>query len=75
MSSKVSEPSFSRNTDRDPRQGTDRTPEQKRIRELTEKLAYELYERRGRAPGRAVEDWLAAERIVRERLNGREKAA
>ena len=29
------------------------------------KVAYELFERRGRTPGHDVEDWLEAERIVR----------
>jgi len=27
--------------------------------------AYELYEQRGRQPGRALEDWLIAEREIR----------
>lgn len=31
--------------------------------------AYQLYERRGRAEGHAVEDWLAAERYLRARKN------
>jgi hypothetical protein len=35
-------------------------------------IAYELYLRRGRAPGRALDDWLAAERIALSQLNGRE---
>lgn len=30
-------------------------------------VAYELFERRGRAEGHHLEDWLEAERIVRER--------
>ena len=30
--------------------------------------AYELFERRGGEPGRDVEDWMEAERIVREEL-------
>ncbi|HTR45655.1 MAG TPA: DUF2934 domain-containing protein [Thermodesulfovibrionales bacterium] len=33
-------------------------------------LAYGLYERRGRAHGFALEDWLEAERIVMERRSG-----
>jgi hypothetical protein len=33
--------------------------------------AYELFERRGCVPGHDVEDWLAAERIVRVRRRGR----
>ena len=31
------------------------------------KVAYELFERRGRTTGRELEDWLEAERIVRSR--------
>jgi len=30
-------------------------------------LAYELYERSGRAPGRDLDNWLEAERIVFEK--------
>lgn len=33
-------------------------------RELTARVAYLLYEHRGRAPGRAREDWLLAERLI-----------
>ncbi|NPA48936.1 MAG: DUF2934 domain-containing protein [Thermodesulfobacteria bacterium] len=33
-------------------------------RELIEKIAYQLYERRGKEPGKALDDWLEAERIV-----------
>jgi hypothetical protein len=32
--------------------------------ELTAQVAYEIYVQRGRVPGRHLEDWLAAERIV-----------
>ncbi|MGE0710569.1 MAG: DUF2934 domain-containing protein [Planctomycetota bacterium] len=32
--------------------------------ELTARIAYEIYRQRGGAPGRHVEDWLAAEAIV-----------
>ncbi len=42
----------------------------KRLRDLTEKIAYELYERRGRVDGRADDDWFAAETIARERIAG-----
>lgn len=38
------------------------------------KVAFELFEQRGRAHGHDLEDWLAAERIVRQRRrngNGR----
>ena len=31
------------------------------------RVAYELYERRGRAAGHELEDWLEAERIVQAR--------
>jgi len=31
------------------------------------KLAYELYQRRGKAPGGELEDWVKAERIMQER--------
>ena len=31
--------------------------------------AFELYERRGRGVGNDAEDWLEAERLVREELN------
>ncbi len=33
--------------------------------DLIARRAYELFELRGRAPGRALEDWLKAEREVR----------
>lgn len=36
--------------------------------QLVRELAYELYERRGRVPGRDLEDWVAAEAIVDARL-------
>lgn len=42
-----------------------------RVRELTARLAYELYETRGRRAGHADEDWLEAERIVREQLKSK----
>lgn len=35
--------------------------------EMTKKKAYELYEKRGKRPGHALDDWLEAERIVRQR--------
>ncbi|HEX9142722.1 MAG TPA: DUF2934 domain-containing protein, partial [Candidatus Binatia bacterium] len=41
-------------------------------RELRTRIAekaYELYERRGRIPGQAAEDWLEAERMVMAELN------
>ncbi len=35
------------------------------------RVAYELYEQRGREDGHDFEDWLRAERIVQERRTGR----
>ena len=39
------------------------------LQEEIAKVAYELYERRGRVPGYAAQDWLDAERIVMARHN------
>lgn len=33
-------------------------------KELIEKIAYQLYEKRGKEPGKALDDWLEAERLV-----------
>lgn len=33
--------------------------------ELIQKLAYELYEKKGRKDGNDVEDWLLAEKIIK----------
>jgi Protein of unknown function (DUF2934) len=38
-----------------------------RLQEEIAKVAYELYERRGRVPGYAAQDWLDAEKIVMSR--------
>ena len=38
------------------------------VRALTEKLAYELWEKRGRKGGSDVQDWLEAEKLARQRL-------
>jgi hypothetical protein len=35
--------------------------------ELIRKKAFELYEKRGRKSGHAMNDWLEAERIVRQK--------
>jgi hypothetical protein len=35
--------------------------------EMIRKKAYELYEKRGKKPGHAMDDWLEAERIVRQK--------
>ncbi len=37
--------------------------------------AYELYQQRGSAPGNEADDWLAAEREVRERYQGQQQSA
>ena len=37
------------------------------INELIRKKAYELYEKRGKKPGNSLNDWLEAERIVRQK--------
>jgi len=40
-------------------------------REEIARVAYELFERRGGLHGHDLQDWFTAERIVRERLQGR----
>jgi len=35
--------------------------------EMIRKKAYELYEKRGKKPGHSLDDWLEAERIVRQK--------
>lgn len=37
------------------------------VTDMIRKKAYELYEKRGRKSGRAMEDWLEAERIVKHK--------
>jgi hypothetical protein len=37
--------------------------------------AYELYQQRGGAPGSEAEDWLAAEREVRQRYHNKQQSA
>jgi hypothetical protein len=39
------------------------------VRNLISRKAYELWEQRGRQDGNALQDWLKAERIVREHTN------
>jgi len=43
--------------------------DEKVLHELIEKKAYEIYEKRGRNPGKDLDDWLEAEQIV----NGQKK--
>jgi DUF2934 family protein len=38
------------------------------VEDLVRRRAYELFEARGRQPGRDVEDWLQAEREVKQHL-------
>ncbi len=45
------------------------------LQEEIAKVAYELYEKRGRSPGCHLDDWLEAERIVRARHAGTAKMA
>ncbi len=40
--------------------------DERMLHELIEKKAYELYEKRGRQDGRALDDWLEAEKIIME---------
>lgn len=39
----------------------------KDLTSMVQKKSYELYEKRGKRPGHAIDDWLEAERIVRQR--------
>jgi hypothetical protein len=39
------------------------------LNKLVEKKAYELFEKRGKKAGHAIDDWLEAERIVRGKLS------
>ena len=40
---------------------------QDQLADMIRKKAYELYEKRGRKPGHAADDWLEAERIIKSR--------
>lgn len=40
---------------------------QKSLREIIEKKAYEIYEQRGREPGKELEDWHEAEKIIKRK--------
>jgi hypothetical protein len=37
------------------------------LHEMIEKEAYEIYEKRGKRHGRDLDDWLEAERIIKQR--------
>ena len=43
-------------------------PDRDELRRRTAEMAYSLYLRRDRAPGHDLEDWLEAERLVREEM-------
>lgn len=49
--------------------GTMRTESSKsqETTEMIRKKAYELFEKRGKKPGHAMDDWLEAERIIRQK--------
>jgi hypothetical protein len=51
------------------------TPDAPALRQRIAELAYDLYLRRGRAPGHEMEDWLEAERRVRARSTAPAKPA
>jgi len=40
---------------------------QSQLGDMIRKKAYELYEKRGRKAGHAMEDWLEAERLVKQK--------
>ena len=54
-------------TNRKPAEKVVACPEE--VWERIAKKAYELYERRGRGEGRALEDWFEAEAIVMEEIH------
>jgi len=41
-----------------------------KIRDVVQKKAYELYQKRGCTPGNDLADWLEAEKLVKEELRG-----
>lgn len=49
--------------------------EEEIVQDLIRKKAYELHEQRGGEHGRDLEDWLEAERLVREGMRKRNKEA
>ncbi len=42
-------------------------PSQGQLTDMIRKKAYELYEKRGRKQGRPMDDWLEAERIIKQK--------
>jgi hypothetical protein len=47
--------------------GAVRTASRKDLSSMVQKKAYELYAKRGKRPGHEMDDWLEAERLVRQR--------
>lgn len=47
--------------------GRKRKADQKSPKEIIEKMAYEIYEQRGREPGKELDDWLEAEKIIKRK--------
>lgn len=43
-------------------------PDTNALRALTEKLAYDLWEKKGRKHGSELGDWLEAEKLARQKL-------
>lgn len=39
-----------------------------KVREMVQKKAYELYQKRGCTPGNDLSDWLTAEKLVKQEL-------
>jgi hypothetical protein len=44
-----------------------------KLNEMIKKKAFELYQKRGATPGREMDDWLEAEKIVRRWPNSNTK--
>ena len=60
-----------RHKDDGPQQPGDGSPQSEGAREIVETRAYELYLERGGGDGRAMDDWLTAERELLERQKQR----
>lgn len=41
---------------------------QNQLTDMIRKKAYELYEKRGKKPGRDMDNWLEAEKIIKQRV-------
>lgn len=48
--------------------GRDSVLTQEQLNDLIQKKAYELFEKRGGTPGNEFDDWLEAEKLVKEEL-------